>query len=116
MDWKEDFTLVNKVGVPITFNIFLLTLPFSEMKYCKLTLDKKQDTVINSLVYAFIFFDGVPQKIWFDNMLTIVDSAKMNKHDRINDKIKQFAKDIGFTPIPCRPRRPSSKRFCGGVC
>ena len=109
VDWKEDFTLVSKDGELITFNIFLFTLPFSGKKYCKLTLDKKQDTVINTLIYAFMYMNGVPKEIWFDNMLTIVDAAKMGKHDRINDKIKQFSKDIGFTPIPCRPRRPQTK-------
>lgn len=109
VDWKEDLTLLNKHGKPLTFNIFLLTLPFSEKKYCKLTLDKKQDTVINSLIYAFQYLCGISKEIWFDNMLTIVDAARMGKHDRINDKIKQFAKDMAFTPIPCRPRRPQSK-------
>jgi len=109
VDWKEDFTLINKYGEAITFNIFLFTLPFSEKKYCKLTLDKKQDTVINSLIYTFMFLNGVPKEIWFDNMITIVDAAKMKQHDRINEKIKQFAKDIGFEPIPCRPKRPQSK-------
>lgn len=109
VDWKEDLTLLNKHGKPLTFNIFLLTLPFSEKKYCKLTLDKKQDTVINSLIYAFQYLCGIPREIWFHNMLTIVDAARMGKHDRINDKIKQFAKDMAFTPISCRPRRPQSK-------
>ena len=109
VDWKEDFTLISKNGELITFNIFLFTLPFSGKKYCKLTLDKKQDTVINTLIYAFMYMNGVPKEIWFDNMLTVVDAAKMGKHDRINDKIKQFSKDIGFTPIPCRPRRPQTK-------
>ncbi len=109
VDWKEDLTLLNKHGKTLTFNIFLLTLPFSEKKYCKLTLDKKQDTVINSLIYAFQYLCGISKEIWFDNMLTIVDAARMGKHDRINDKIKQFAKDMAFTPIPCRPRRPQSK-------
>ena len=90
-------------------NIFLVTLPFSEKKYCRLTLDRKQDTVITSLIYDFMYFDGIPKEIWFDNMLTIVDASKMNKHDRINDKIKHFSKDMGFVPIPCRPRRPESK-------
>ena len=65
--------------------------------------------MINSLIYAFQYVGGIPKDIWFDNMLTIVDAAKMGKHDRINDKIKQFAKDMGFNPIPCRPRRPESK-------
>lgn len=109
VDWKEDFTLINKYGESVTFNIFLFTLPFSEKKYCRLTLDKKQDTVINSLIYTFQHIGGIPKEIWFDNMLTVVDAAKMGKHDRINDKIKQFAKDMAFTPIPCRPRRPQSK-------
>ena len=109
VDWKEDFSLTNKYGKILTFNIFLFTLPFSEKKYCKLTLDRKQDTVIDSLIYAFQYMGGIPKEIWFDNMLTIVDAFKMNKHDRINSKIKQFAKDMGFNPIPCRPRRPESK-------
>ena len=42
-------------------------------------------------------------------MLTIVDASKIGQHDRINEKIKQFAKDMGFTAIPCRPRRPQTK-------
>ena len=109
VDWKEDLTLISKQGESFTFNIFLVTLPFSEKKYSRLTLDKKQDTVITSLIYVFIYFDGIPKEIWFDNMLTIVDASKMNQHDRINDKIKQFAKDMGFNPIPCRTRRPESK-------
>ncbi len=109
VDWKEDITLINKHGEPITFNIFLFTLPFSERKYCKLSLDKKQDTVINLLIYVFNDIGGVPKEIWFDNMLTIVDASKIGQHDRINEKIKQFAKDMGFTAIPCRPRRPQTK-------
>lgn len=109
VDWKEDFSLTNRNGEILTFNIFLFTLPFSEKKYCRLTLDRKQDTVINSLIYAFQYMGGIPKEIWFDNMLTIVDAFKMNKHDRVNDKIKQFAKDMGFKPIPCRPRRPETK-------
>ena len=109
VDWKEDFSLINKYGKKFSFNIFLFTLPFSEKKYCRLTLDKKQDTVINSLIFAFKYINGIPKDIWFDNMLTIVDAARMGNHDRINDKIKQFAKDMGFSPIVCRPRRPQSK-------
>lgn len=109
VDWKEDMTLINNKGEPITFNIFLFTLPFSERKFCQLTLDKKQDTVINVIIQAINDIEGVPKEIWFDNMTTVVDAAKIGKHDRINNKIKQFAKDVGFTPIPCRPRRPKSK-------
>ena len=75
VDWKEDLTLISKYGELVTFNIFLVTLPFSEKKYCRLTLDKKQDTVITSLIYAFMYFNGVPKEIWFDNMLTIVDAV-----------------------------------------
>ena len=109
VDWKEDFTLVNKHGKKITFNIFLFTLHFSEKKYCRLTLDRKQDTVINSLIYSLNYIKGFPKEIWFDNMLTIVNAYKMGKHDRVNQKIKQFAKDMGFNPITCRPRRPETK-------
>ena len=109
VDWKEDFTLINKNGESITFNIFLFTLPFSERKYCKLSLDKKQDTVINLLIDVFNDISGIPKEIWFDNMLTIVDASKIGQHDRINEKIKQFAKDMGFNAITCRRKRPQTK-------
>ena len=42
-------------------------------------------------------------------MLTIVDADKMGKHDRVNQKIKQFTRDMEFNPITCRPRRPETK-------
>ena len=42
-------------------------------------------------------------------MLTIVDAFKLSKHDRVNSKIKQFAKDMEFNSIPCRLRIPESK-------
>lgn len=79
VDWKEDLTLISKYGELFTFNIFLFTLPFSEKKYCRLTLDKKQDTVINSLIYVFQYIGGIPKEIWFDNMLTIVDGKRTIK-------------------------------------
>lgn len=109
VDWKEDFKLLNKNGQEFSFNIFLFTLPNSEMKFLRLTLDKKQDTVIDSLVNSLIYIGGVPKNIWFDNMSTVADVAKTNTKDRVNIKIKQFAHDMGFNPILCRVRRPQSK-------
>lgn len=116
VDWKEDFKLLNKKGEIINFNIFLFILPYSGKKYFKLTLDRKQDTVINCLIGAFRYVEGIPKDVWFDNMSTIVDIAKMRQQDRINNKIVQFAHDVGFNPIPCRAKRPQSKRFSRSYC
>lgn len=110
VDWKETMTLHTKNGEPVTFNIFLILLGYSRLKYIRLTLDRSQDTVFKSLIYAFKYFNGVPKEIIFDNMKTVVDHAKSNYSEAVlNQKFYQFLKDMGFEAWTCRPFRPQTK-------
>lgn len=110
IDWKEDLTLVSKLGEVFTINIFLAILGFSRYKYIELTLDKTQPTVFKCLTNTIKFFGGTPKEFLFDNMKTVVDRAK-TQYDKVvfNDRFYQFSKDAGFKPNACMPYRPETK-------
>lgn len=110
VDWKEDIKLVTRSGEVLTVNIFLYVLGYSRMKYLEITLDRKQKTLFQCLNHAFIYTDGVPKEIWFDNMKTVVDRSRSQYSQvKFNETFRQYSKQAGFLPIACRPFRPQTK-------
>ncbi len=110
VDWKEDMRLISNQGEIFEFNIFLYVLPYSKKKYVTLTFDRKQDTLFECLDDAFYQTGGVPKEIWFDNMKTVVDHSRSQfSKPHFNKRFYAFSKDVGFTPIACRPFRPQTK-------
>lgn len=110
VDWKEDMIMHDKFGRTYQFNIFLYVLHYSKMKYITLTWDRKQDTLFECLKDAFVYTEGVPKEIWFDNMRTVVDRPRTQyKKVVFNNLFYQFSKDANFEPIACRPYRPQTK-------
>lgn len=110
VDWKEDMTLISRSGQPFKINIFLMVMGYSRNKFIVITSDRSQDTLFRCMVEAFKYYGGLPQEILFDNMKTVVNHAKSSFAKTVfNDKFEAFAKDMGFTPIACRPYRPQTK-------
>ena len=110
VDWKEDMVLVSRYGEIFKINIFLMVLGFSRYKFIMLTTDRSQQTLFSCMINAFKHLGGVPKEILFDNMKTVVGHSKSSFSKTVfNQKFEYFAKDIGFTPIACRPYRPQTK-------
>ena len=110
VDWKESMILHTTDNNKITFNIFLIVLGCSRMKYIELTENREQKTLFRCLNNAFNYFGGVTEEIIFDNMKTVVDQAKSDfKKVIINNKMSYYAKDAGFIIYTCRPYRPMTK-------
>lgn len=110
VDWKEDMTLVNRHGEIFKINIFLMVLGYSRFKFLMVTSDRSQNTLFDCMSQAFQFFGGIPHEILFDNMKTVVDHSKSSFANTVfNNRFEYYAKDMGFTPIACRPYRPQTK-------
>jgi len=110
IDWKENLVLTSKYGEVFTVNIFLSILGYSRLKYIELTLDKNQMTLFKCLTNMFEFLGGVPRKLLFDNMRTVVDQSRTQYGKAIyNDRFYQFSKDAGFIPESCMAYRPNTK-------
>lgn len=110
VDWKEDMTLVNRIGQAFKVNFFLMVMGFSRKKFIMITSDRSQETLFQCMIEAFKFYGGLPHEILFDNMKTVVDQAKSSFAQTVfNDRFESFAKDMGFIPVACRPYRPQTK-------
>lgn len=103
----ESVHSVSKNGEGFIVNIFHLVLKFSWYSYLELTLSKQQSAVFRSLINAFKYFDGVPERIQFDNMSNVVDVSAKSK--RINNKMIHFSKDMNFTVLTYKSRHAYTK-------
>jgi transposase len=110
VDWKEKFKLSNRNVEIIEFNVFIVVLGYSRMKYLMITKDRTQTTVFKGLLESFKYFNGVPKELLFDNMKTIVDISRtqFNK-PYYNEKLYSFSKDAGFMPKSCLAYKPQTK-------
>lgn len=110
VDWKEKLSITSRHGEVFEINIFLMVLGYSRMKYLELTLDRNQDTLKAALINGFKYYHGIPKEILFDNMKTVVDQSRSNFQEAvINPHFYEFAKDMGFEVLACRPYRPQTK-------
>lgn len=110
IDWKEDLTLVSRLGEAFTVNIFLAILGYSRLKYIELTFDRSQSTLFKCLTNTIKYFGGVPKEFLFDNMKTVVDQSRTQYSKPVyNDKFYQFSKDAGFEVKSCLAYKPKTK-------
>ncbi|WP_281075250.1 hypothetical protein [Catenibacterium sp. co_0103] len=95
-------------------------MKFSRFSYIELTLSKERPIVFRCLINAFKFYGGVPKRILFDNMSTVIDTNVKPK--RVNHKMVQFAKDMNFRggnharpdmPIQKEPMRLAIRLWTG---
>ena len=110
VDWKESMTLRRRSGEALTFNVFLMVLGYSRAKYCELTLDRSQETLLRCMCNAFRYFGGCPAEILFDNMRTVAAAPRGHFGPGvINEVFSAFAKDCGFEPLLCESFHPYTK-------
>lgn len=106
-DWKEDVSLTSRSGEKYLINILHMLLKFSRYSYLEITLSKDQPTLFRAIINGFKFFGGVARVGLFDNMSTAADVSVRPK--KVNSKMKQFAKDVGFEVKLCKARSPETK-------
>ena len=87
---------------------FVMVLSFSRTLHVEFVQQQDLTTLLRAHVHAFESFDGVPRRILFDNMKTVVlerTAGRVVFHPCFLD----FALLAGFTPRACRPYRAQSK-------
>jgi transposase len=87
---------------------FVMVLSFSRALYVEFVQQQDLSTLLRCHLHAFEAFGGVPQRILYDNMKTVVlerSAERVVFHPRLLD----FALLAGFTPKACRPYRAQSK-------
>jgi transposase len=90
---------------------FCATLGFSRMSFVEFVTDMKVETLIACHQHAFETFGGVPQRVLYDNMKTVVlerDASGGGEH-RFHAGFLDYARHCGFVIKLCRPYRARTK-------
>lgn len=105
VDWVE----FRKGAAPL--HAFCATLGYSRASYVEFVSDMKVDTLIACHEHAFAAFGGIPRRILYDNMKTVVlerDVYGEGQH-RYHAGFLDYAKHSGFIIKLCRPYRAKTK-------
>jgi transposase len=87
---------------------FALTLSYSRMRFVEFTQQQDIHHLLNCMVHAFQYFEGVTERVLTDRMKTVlIDETGGELH--FNTKFLQFAAYYGLVPQVCRPYRPETK-------
>lgn len=90
---------------------FIATLGYSRQSYVEFVTDKTLETLKRCHVNAFEWFEGVPRRVLYDNMKTVV----LARHTygpglhRFQPGFLDFARHYGYLPQLCQPYRAKTK-------
>ncbi len=90
---------------------FVAVLGYCRAAFVRFVSDERLETLLDCHEQAFAFFGGVPRKVLYDNMKTVVierDGYGPDLH-RFQPQFKDFAEHHGFQPKLCRPYRAKTK-------
>jgi transposase len=97
-----------RVGKCVKTWFFVMTLCWSRHQYVELVTHQDVETWLRCHQNAFIFFDGVVDKIIIDNAKCAI--TKVNYYNPIVQKdYEAFAQDYGFIISACPPYDPQKK-------
>ena len=90
---------------------FCATLGYSRMSFVEFVTDMKVETLIACHQRAFEAFGGIPKRVLYDNMKTVVierDASGEGEH-RFHAGFLDYARHCGFVIKLCRPYRAKTK-------
>ncbi len=111
VDWGSFGTIVIN-GIKLNLYAFVYVLSYSRAIYAEFVTNQKQKTLQGCHIHAFKYLGGVPKKIRYDNMKTVVIGRKKDIEGEFinwNFEFKNFAKYYQFEPELCPRYYPRSK-------
>lgn len=107
VDWANCGTV--KIGTAIRkLSCFVMVLSYSRMMYLAFTLSQCIEDFISCHIHAFQFFGGIPKKILYDNLKTVVLS-RVGRVIHFNPQFLEFSGIYRFEAVPCNPGRGNEK-------
>jgi transposase len=106
---QMDWVVLRRGATPL--RAFIAVLGHSRKSYTEFTRSEDELTLLRCHQNAFEYFGGIPKKVLYDNMKTVV--IERNKYGKGNHGFQKtfldFSKHYGFTPKLCHPYRPQTK-------
>jgi len=100
-DWSYEHVVLG--GVTQTIKLAHFRLAYSRQMFVVAYPRETQEMVLDAHAQAFAFFGGVPQKMVYDNLKTVVDAIFTGKSRRFNSRFLALANHYLFEPVACTP-------------
>ena len=100
-DWSHEE--VELGGTPQTVKLAHFRLAYSRQMFVVAYPRETQEMVFDAHVRAFAFFGGVPTRMVYDNLKTVVDAIFTGKDRQFNRRFLTLANHYLFEPVACTP-------------
>ena len=100
-DWSQEE--VELGGVLQKIKVAHFRLPYSRQMFVVAYPRETQEMVLDAHIRAFSFFGGVPARMIYDNLKTVVDAVYSGKERQFNRRFLTLANHYLFEPIACTP-------------
>ncbi len=100
-DWSQE--TVDLGGIVQTIKVAHFRLAYSRQMFVIAYPRETQEMVLDAHKQAFTFFGGVPKRLVYDNLKTVVDAIFVGKERRFNRRFLTLANHYLFEPIACTP-------------
>lgn len=99
--WSKS-ELINGFSLNVTF-------PFSNAGYLQIFRGENQQCLFEGLINIFKYINGIPKKIWFDNMSTAVKKILKGGERELTDEFSRFKNHFNFDAVFCNPASGNEK-------
>jgi transposase len=100
-DWSQE--TVSLSGVVQTIKVAHFRLAYSRQMFVVAYPRETQEMVLDAHSQAFAYFGGVPKRMVYDNLKTVVDAIFVGKERRFNRRFLALANHYLFEPVACTP-------------
>jgi transposase len=100
-DWSQEE--VELGGVLQKIKVAHFRLAYSRQMFVVAYPREIQEMVLDAHVCAFAFFGGVPARLIYDNLKTVVDTVYSGKERQFNRRFLTMANHYLFEPVACTP-------------
>lgn len=105
-DWSEYAIEFTCNGSKEKIILFSYILCYCRRQYIEIVKEKTQPTLLQCLINAFIYFEGVPREVKSDNQKACVDRWELG-HPVFNKHFLSFATHYCFRPLTIHPGKPT---------
>ena len=100
-DWSHETVVIG--GIEQVVKVGHFRLSHSRQMFVAAYPCETQEMVFDAHNQAFAFFGGVPKRMVYDNLKTVVDAIFVGKERRFNRRFLTLANHYLFEPVACTP-------------
>jgi len=100
-DWSQE--QVELGGVLQHIKVAHFRMAYSRQMFVVAYPREQQEMVLDAHSRAFLFFGGVPARLIYDNLKTVVDTVYAGKERQFNRRFLTLANHYLFEPVACTP-------------